>query len=109
MALWEALPAHLHASGSRSWSENEVINMIPILLFLVFIFLLSLRARQRDQAECARWWHDYRERERITDLQHAWRAGLRQRPDETEDEFVERFKDWLYARDLRDDDDVREL
>ena len=39
-------------------------------------------------------------------LPHAWLARFRRREDETEDEFVARFKDWLYACDLRDDHDV---
>jgi hypothetical protein len=79
-----------------------------MLFLLLLIFAVSERSRQRDKADHERWWRDYRERERITDLQHAWRAGMRQRPDETEDAFVERFKNWLYSAQLSDQDDVGE-
>lgn len=76
--------------------HDKLIQIVPVLLTLAVIFLLGHRARLRDRAQHEAWWRRYRENERRTDLQHAWRARFVRYEHETEDEYVARFRSWLY-------------
>lgn len=80
--------------------HDQLMQLIPGLLFLGIVFFFvhraSERGRLRDRQEHEEWWRRYRENERRTDLQHAWRARFRRYDHESEDEFVERFRSWLY-------------
>jgi hypothetical protein len=76
---------------ARTWS---VFAIVPI--FGVFWFFAN-RARQRDAAGYAEWWRLYRFRERRRYLYLAGQAGFERGLDETDDEYIERFRSWILS------------
>lgn len=71
-----------------------ICTCVGLLALFAIVFMLSARARRRDRAVHESWWRDYRDRERRSYLQLAWRSGLRRDLDESEDDYIRRFKVW---------------
>ena len=76
--------------------HDQLIFVLIVGLVFGLMMRASERGRRQDREQNAAWWRRYRERERVTDLQHAWRARFVRYPHESEDEYVARFKSWLY-------------
>lgn len=72
------------------------MSLFVVMVGTAIVSLWILDApRRRDARKFEEWWRRYRERERVTKLQFAWRAGFVRLPDETEDELIARFDRWI--------------
>jgi hypothetical protein len=83
-------------NAHHAWVQSAVVftpfdAVVLILIGLGIFAWLANRQHQRDRREYETWWREYREHERITRLQLAWRAGFRQGPGESEEAFVARM------------------
>ncbi len=56
---------------------------------------VTQRARARDNLANDNWWFQYRLREKTRTLHLAREAEFERWPDETEDQYIERFRYWL--------------
>jgi hypothetical protein len=68
---------------------------LPMVAFMGLFILIGYSSRLRERRDIAQSFRERDHLKRIADLQHAWRVGFRRHADESEDEFVNRFRAWI--------------
>jgi hypothetical protein len=73
------------------------MGVVLLIVAVVASVVLALvyETRRCERVTKARWREEYREKDRLHYLRRAWDDKFIRNPDESEEEFIERFKRWL--------------